>query len=259
MLESSHFTYNGISSKEMGVQLVSPNAGLYKESFLPNRKLIETKANGNPIPFFQRIDEDSFSLSFGIYIEDWDKRNQLRSIARWLYQDYHKPLILESNPDVVMYGMFIDKSELVHNGLKQGYITLNFKSKSPYLYSIPHKHIYNVNGNLREKFYNNGDKPLYFKMTLENKVRGDISILNEDENEEFLIKDVFENETVYVDCRSEYLVSSLEERLKRYLGDSHNDIWLVIPPETEVSLSFKGNFKVTFEYEYIYLAYDNEL
>lgn len=239
--------------------LVKPDGGLYKESFLPNRKLIEAKANGNPIPFFQRVDEGSLSFSLTLLIMDWDKRNNLRSIARWLYQPYHKPLRFETNSDLEIHGMFVDKSELSHNGLRDGFITLTFQASSPYIHSIPHKKVYSVYGSLTEQFYNNGDLPLKFKMTIENRIRGNVSITNDDNGDEFLLTDMFDGETIYAYCEHEYLISSLEERLVRYLGDKHNDVWLVIPPESKVNLTFIGNYNISLEYQYKYLTYDNEL
>lgn len=43
MLESIHFMYDNISSKDMGIQIASTRGGLFEENFLPRRRIIEKK------------------------------------------------------------------------------------------------------------------------------------------------------------------------------------------------------------------------
>lgn len=259
MLESTSFTFDGISSKDMGVRLVSIGGGLYKESFLPTRKITEQKIIGNPIPFFQNVETESLSFNISIVLEDWAVRNQARAVARWLYQDYYKPLTFDSNPDLIIYAMFTGKSELNHNGVNDGYITLNIQSKSPYMYSSVHEVEINSNSNATLNIYNNGDLPMYLNLEIFNKLNGDFSIKNMETSEEFKINNLFTNEEVYVDFKHEYVISSLEERLRRYLGDNTNDGWFTIPPESTVELLITGNVIVKVKYQYEYLMFDKEL
>jgi phage-related protein len=260
MLESLHFTYNGKSSKDYGVFIGTVGGGLFRENFSPNRTIVETTAVGNPIPFLQRVDEGISTFTFQIVVVDLKMRNQLRSIARWLYLDEYKPLVFESNPDIQIDAMFTGKSEFIHNGVYDGYITLTVKPRTPYLQSIPHKLTWkSTNTPSSFEFYNNGDKPLRFRMNIKKTIsNGDVIIRNEDYNEELKINTLFKDEEVLVDCRWEFLKSSLEERLIRYLGDAHNDVWLEIEPEDEVKLTFIGNFEIEMEYRYTYYFYDKE-
>jgi len=259
MLENLHFTYDGKSSRDFGVQLVNPSGGLYKEQFLPNRKIVETKVAGRHSSFFHRVDDDPLSFSLHIYLGEWEKRNNLRQISRWLYQDYYKPLIFESNPDVVYYAMIEGKSELTHNGLFNGYISLNIRMNSPYCYSIPHEDSFTVNSSKSMKIYNNGDLPMRMKMEITKNGNGNISIVNNRNGDRFELNNLLNREIVYVDCPNEYLSSSLEKSSGRYLVDNHNDVWLDIEAETDATLSFNGNFSIKLTYEYAYLNVDNEL
>lgn len=259
MLESLHFTYDGKSSKDMGVVLVNPSGGLYKESFLPTRKIVSTTVAGRRNPFFQRVDDDPLSFSLSFMIEDWEKRNSLREISRWLYKDYYKPLRFESNPDVIYYAMFTGKSELNHNGLYEGYVTVNVELNSPYIYSIPHKESFRVTSSAQKKIYNNGDLPMRMKMKITKHGNGNISITNTENNDIFTLNNLLDGEVVTVDCPNEYLTSSLEERLSRYLVDNHNDVWLDIDPESDATFTFNGNFTLELTYEYAYLNTDIEL
>ncbi len=42
MLENTSFTFNRISSEDMGVMMINPSSGLYEETFLPSRNIVET-------------------------------------------------------------------------------------------------------------------------------------------------------------------------------------------------------------------------
>lgn len=259
MLESNHFTFNGIHSKDKGVVIGSPNGGLYKESFLPTRKINEQKISGNPIPFFQSVDEETLSFPLSIYLEEWKHRNNARDIARWLYTDYYKPLTFDSNPDLIFYAMFTNKSELSHNGIQDGYVTLNVQTKSPYMYSQNHEVDYIVSDSLDINIYNNGDLPLYITAELQKVGNGTVSILNKDSNEEFIIRELLDGEIVYLDFKYESAISSLEERLRRYLGDNTNDGWFSIPEESTADILITGTCNIKIKYQYAYLMFDKEL
>ncbi len=259
MLENLHFTYDGKSSKDFGVVLVNPSGGLYKETFIPTRKIVETSVAGRRNPFFQRVDDDPLSFSFAIYLPEWEERNNLRQIARWLYQPYYKPLIFESNPDIVYYAMFIDKSELTHNGLYEGYISLTVRMNSPYIHSIPHEENFDINGKETKVIYNNGDLPMRMKMEIKNKqINHRVAMTIVETGEVLLLTNLLPNETVYVDCINEHITSSLEDT-GRYLIDNHNDQWLTIEPETSARLAINADASFKITYQYAYLNLDTEL
>lgn len=259
MLENMHFSYDGKSTKDFGVVMVYPDSGLIKESFLPTRKITEIQVGGRHNPFFQRVDDDPLSFSLTLYLTEWRERNNLRQIARWLHKEYYKPLIFESNSDVIYYAMVEGTSELMHDGDFNGYITVNFRLNCPYPMSIPHENTVESDGSATVEIYNNGDLPMRMKMEITMKADGNITITDETTGNAFELTDLMVDETVYVDCINEYIVSSLEERLNRYLLDNHNDEWLTIEAETSANLTITGNASVKFIYQYVYLNVDIEL
>lgn len=135
MLESIHFMYDNISSKDMGIQIASPRGGLFEENFLPRRRIIEKKIANNEQPYFQRVEHEPLSFNLSFYLEDWLDDQDIRKIARWLFQPYYKPLIFDNNPNRVLYALVEGNSALLHNGLKQGYVELSIRCNSPYTYS----------------------------------------------------------------------------------------------------------------------------
>ncbi|MFJ7648596.1 distal tail protein Dit [Lysinibacillus sp. NPDC097279] len=135
MLESVHFMYDNISSKDMGVYIGWSSGNLFEENFLPQRRIIEKKIANNETPYFQRVEHDPLSFKLSFYLDDWVNEHDLRKIARWLFQPYYKPLVFDHNPNRVMYALVEGDSRLIHNGLKQGYVELAIRCDSPYSYS----------------------------------------------------------------------------------------------------------------------------
>lgn len=135
MLESKYFIFNDIHSKDFGVSIVSLDQGLLQDPFLPTRIINERKVSGRDKPYFQGVKNQSLSFNLIIYIKDYKDTSKLRRIARWLHQDYYKPLIFESNPNRIFYAMIEGESNLFHNGMDEGVITLNVRCDSPYSYT----------------------------------------------------------------------------------------------------------------------------
>lgn len=272
MLESMRFTYNGISSDDLGVFMINPNNGLYEETFLPSRKINTTKVYGRNNPYFKGVENEPLSFSLSIFIEEWRERKNLREIARWLFQDYYKPLFFESNPERIFYAIFEGSSSLIHNGCKDGYITLNVTCNSPFTYSPIKPYNFRViDGKVNNKEYvellNDGDLKIRPKLKITQYGTDDIKIKNNTNGQEFILKawneitgkGVIIGEVVEVDCANEVIISSFETIEHKYLYDSHNDIWLDFDELSEIKLTFTGNFDVELTLERVYLAEDNPI
>ena len=252
MLESTSFTFNNISSTDMGVVLVNNGSGLYEEMFFPSRNIIETSISNRNAPYFKRVENSPLSFSISIWIKEWRELDNLRAIARWLFTDYYKPLYFDSNPERIFYVIFEGTSTLFHNGLKDGYITLNCRCNSPFSFSPMKTKSYDVNGSTSFYFYNEGDLPLRPKMKFYCRRAGTISVRNNQNGQEFKITGVQPNETIDVDCANEIIISSFEY-INRYLYDSHNNIWLEIDAASSSQITLTGNFTLDWQYEYVYL------
>lgn len=261
MREATFFTFNGISSEDMGVQIASPNGGLFEEIFLPSRTIIETRTTGREKPYHQRVVNEPLSFSLTFFIYDWQKRDNLRQIARWFFQDYYKPLWFDTKPERIFYAIIEGDSTLFHNGIKEGYVTLNVRCDSPYTYSpiqpvdvIEARTLSTYN---QYSIFNEGDLPTKPKLWITKRTgAGDVSIKitdNESGNTQTLtIKGLQNNEKVFIDCENEEIISDLQY-LNIYRYDDHNGIWLELV-EGESTLEFVGNFDIELEYEMAYLA-----
>lgn len=138
MRESIYFIFDEESSKDYGIFLGSTESGLFKETFLPTRSIIERKIAGREKPYFQRVEQEPLSFSLSFVLEDWRKAEDgdyLRKVARWLFQPYYKPLIFDSDPNRIFFAIVEGDSTLFHNGAKDGYVELKIRCDSPYSYT----------------------------------------------------------------------------------------------------------------------------
>lgn len=134
MKQAIQFMFDNVSSESMGVFIAWNSSGLFEEVFLPERSIIEKKVPNRAKPYFFGVDEDPLSFPVTIVIQDFteDKR---RRVARWLFKNYYKPLVFDSDPNRYFQAILEGSSELIHNGA-EGYIEVNVRCDSPYGYSF---------------------------------------------------------------------------------------------------------------------------
>lgn len=258
MRESLNFVYNGISSEDMGVIIASPETGLFREKLLADKNIVEKTVTGNDKPYFERVERKPLSFPLTIFIHEWRNRDNLREIARWLDVDYYKKLTFESNPDRIYYAIFEGSSELMHNGAKDGYVTLNVRCNSPYTYS--ETATFDLKNN--PIIINFGDKEIHPIFRIVNRVTNNtITITNETTNETMQISNLSNNESVFIDVANEDIVSSLQDiGVYRYSNLSGDEIRLVTDTiftsgnTFQVTGSAGNDFDIEIEFQAIYLA-----
>lgn len=135
MLEGVNFSYDGISSVDMGLINVMIDGGMFEEIFLPTREIQEIAIDGRDKRYFQGVSLEPLEFSLTFAFEYGYTPQKIREVARWLNQSYYKPFYTTDNPNRIFYCMMNGESTLVHNGMKEGYITLSMKCDSPYSYT----------------------------------------------------------------------------------------------------------------------------
>lgn len=255
MLESISFTFNGISSDNMGVMIANADGGLYEEIFLPTRNIIEEKTPYNDISYYMGVELEPLTFPITLFIKEWKDRNNLRQIARWLFQPSYRSITFESNPEQIYYVMFMGESNKIHNGCKDGYVTLNVRTNSPFSYSPTRFLDFAVNGQKKIYINNDGDLDVFPRLTITKTAsNGDIVIKNSANSKNVVISDITMNEKIEIDFKTKEIISSLENQgIQRY--DNHNKVLLELL-EGENELIFEGNFEVKMEYELMYLTED---
>lgn len=259
--DSIEFSYAGINSREFQIYNVTVNDGMYSEPFGAGRTILSTKIKGNYKDYFQGIELESptLELSFA-FPEPWN-RQKLRTIARWLTQDYFQPLIFSNEPEKIYYTLMVGKPEIIHNG-SAGYINLQMKMDSPYTYSpeitsTTYDFAYDPSG-VNFTFINKSDLPLYPKIYITKVGAGDVSIMNTTNNNlEMKFTGLANNETVFVDCLNEIILSDLTD-VYRYDNLVDGTYLYMLPTSFNSNgfntLNITGACRLKFKYKFIYLA-----
>lgn len=263
MLQSTNFTFNGVNSEDKGVVLVNLNSGLFQDIFLANRTLIESKVAYSNYDILKRVDKSLPTLSLTFYVERWRTWNNIRDIARWLDVDEYCEFWTDDDPERIYYLTLVDGSQLHHNGFKDGYITLNFKSMFPYALSPEYNYSYITNHTspIQLNLDNAGDEDVKPFIKIKKIGNGDITIRNLRNEEDLIITDLFDGEEVEIDNEHEILRSSLEESNNRYIFGNHNGVWLTFNKQNEPTDNDYSEFQFIGDYEFEFkfrLVYKNE-
>jgi predicted phage tail component-like protein len=251
--ESLYFTFAGRKSSEFGILNVAVAAGLYDEPFMANRSIKEYTIRGQEKPLFQEITRESKSLQVSFYFENGWNDELIREVARWLDVEFYQPIIFSEDEEKVYYVLPVDSSSIIHNGLKQGYITLTFRCDSPYSYShlkvTPWYDLSKVSSSTIE-IKNMGDKLILPELFIVKATSGDLKITNmSNKGEVCSFTSLEENEELYVNGDNQIIDSNLPNTW-RY--DNFNDQYLTLYRGKNI-LQIDGQCKVKLRYKYKFI------
>jgi len=250
--ESLYFMYDGISSIDMGIINCSVDkSGMQSEAFFAESEIKEVSTKYNDRPFFQGIIRKPIVLPLQFaFLDTWDD-DKLRATARWLCQDYYKEMSFSDNPDIKYYTIANSTVDLVHNSLKQGYLNINFRNIDNYKYSstfLSPIYDFSVN-NLTTviQFINNGDVDCKPMLSLQKVGNGNIAIINlSDGGKEFGIKNLLNDEDLYIDNENEEIVTSIPNT---YRYDNQTGEFLNMVRGVN-NLRIFGECKLQFRYQF---------
>jgi predicted phage tail component-like protein len=243
---------------------------MYEESFMASRSIREVTIRGQERPYFQEIIREPKSINLTFAFEDTWNDDLINEVARWLDVDFYQPLTFSESSEKVYYVLPVNESSLVHNGLKQGYITLTMRCDSPYCYSneiatpwydctldrsgyfiSPYQFVENnTDEGVSIILQNKGDKKIQPKIWIQKVDNGDVSIFNtSNKNEEFKFTGLLDNEELFIDCENEIIETNLPNTW-RY--DNYNDQPLTLPYGKN-TLKITGRCKLKFQYRYKFI------
>lgn len=252
IMESVNFNYDGKYSSDFGIYNVTLDNGLFQESFLSKRNIVETKVRGNPKPYFHSIEYEPLTFKLTFAFQDTWNDDLIRNVARWLGgQTFYKPLWFAEHPDRIFYCILSDDSNLVHNGLQQGYVTLTMRCDSPYSYSplFTDSEIdlsTNTASGTVIQFTNRGDIICKPEISIKVVTAGDIRIVNNTTSKEFKFTGLQTNENIYVDNEREYISTDIPLTY-RYTNFNNNYLEMT----TGVNqLTVYGQCKIQLRYQF---------
>lgn len=250
--DSLYFTFNGRQSSDLGLTNVTLSSGFNEDKIVSGRELQTITINGKDEALVYSISDQPLSLTVTAAFSDMSK-TQLREIKKWLLEKKFSNLIFSDEPEKAYYCTVVgDITQHTVNG-KDGYLTINFISKFPYMISskVFNTKPINVEGEYILDFYNEGDLPIkpYLSFLLNNN--DDVVIENLVTGQIFSIKDIPEelgNIEIGVDNENSIISTSNKVNLYRL----HNKEWLELK-EGFNRLKINGNF--TFNMAYILKYY----
>lgn len=249
---SQYFIFDGIKSSDMGISNVSVSSGLYSEPFLSSREIIDIEIKDRDEPYFQRIKKDPLNFSITLFFDEGWNENTLREVARWLDVNYYKPLQFSENINRIFYILPVNASEVIHNGLNEGYFTLDVRNKSSYTYSpIYQSQLYDLSNNSLEgtriDYVNQGDVNYSPELHITKIGTGDVSIVNHTySGQRFELSSLQDGEEIVVNGECQDIETNL---LNTYRYDNHNDIFLETVRGVN-RLQVYGNCKLFFQSQF---------
>lgn len=244
-----NFTYNGVSSSDMGVTHVSVNSGLFQDSLGSNRTIVEQQNNLTDRRYFKRVSLDPIEIEMNIMFNQPMSDTQYDSIFSWLLQDYYKELYFESDVDKIFYCMPNGKPIINHNGGGEGYITITMRCFDGYLYSRQFSYFFDLSFNTSTgttiTLTNNGQTDIYPSLTILVK-EASITILNLTTNESTQLTGLSVGETITLDNENEEISTDVAGV---YRFSNLNDTYVrVLSPSNQYKVT--GKCALTFNYRY---------
>jgi phage-related protein len=249
--ESLYFIYDNINFYEQfGIINVHVENNLYEEPFLANRRINEIKIKNRSEPYFQNIEESPLSLKLSFAFEDTFDSEKIRAIARALKKDFYCPLVFSENPDRIFYCICVDESQLIHNGLGNGYVVLNFRCNSSYSYSpVYSSPIYDLTSNPASgteiSITNNGDLPMPILINIQIINGSSFSITNiSDAGKSISFTGLDVAEVLEVNTENESITSTSSYRYDNMEGE------FLLLNRGVSKLLIKGKIKLQFQYQF---------
>lgn len=250
--EKLFFNYDGIWSESFGLINVVLDNSMFDEMLVSSREILEVQIKGNDKPLFQGISNSPIEFEMTIAFTDRFTDEKVDEIVNWLFTDYYKPLYFSDREDRIFYCMPIGDSRIIHNGINQGYFTINMRCNSPYTYSpMVASQIYDltVDGEKIIEIFNDGYGYAYPEISIEKVDDGEISISNMSDGGRVLqISNIANLENVYLNCEKKIIESDI-------IGVYHyDDISGEFPKLTfgRNLIRVNGKCRVQFRYQFKY-------
>ena len=249
MKHSLHFNLDGKWSYEMGVVQASVNTGLFEDSIISSKSIIEEKIEGREKPYFFGVDKAPLSFTVSVAFMENMSNKKVREVLRWLDHDEYKPLRFWEDDERIWYVMVVNDITSIHNGINSGYIELEFRaSHTTALTPLTASDTYRIRSSNWKtiEFENSGDFDCFPIVHIEKVGSGNAEIQNASNNTgDFKLTGLEDGEVVSIDCENKEIVSSIG----KFRYDNFSKNYLVFRRGIN-RLRVRGNFNLTFETEF---------
>ena len=129
-----HFKYNGKSTSEFGVWSVTLDGGMFEETLVASQNIREESLVDRRVSIFSGLEKEPISFELVLAFENGFTDKLIEDVVEWLYgTEYYSKLEFEDS-DKVYYCMPNGQSTITHTGQQEGYITLEMRTNSPFVF-----------------------------------------------------------------------------------------------------------------------------
>lgn len=205
------FNFNGVSSDQFGLVHISLDNGMYEETFVSSRELVETKSKGSNKALLHSIDDSMLEFDMTIAFENKYTDNDIDGIIRWLFVDQFKPLYFEGSENKVYMCLPTGDASIIHNGLNEGYFTIHMRCDSSNVYSqYITSNLETITTNKTITIENNGHFDVYPEISIKKNGAGKITIESLDNyGAIFEVLNLTNQEDIYINCEKETIETDL--------------------------------------------------
>jgi len=253
--EKLYFNFDGVSCRNFGLMHVNLDSGMFEEQIHASREINETAIKGSDTPLFHSVEESPLGIELALAFTRKFTDKELEDVILWLFQESYKPLFFEDKPDRIFHCLAIGDPKLFHNGLKDGYVTIQMRCKSSKIVSpmivSPLYDLSTNQGKHRVNISNSGHVEIYPEISIEKIGAGNITFTNvSNGNKIFEIRDLTNLEKIYVNCEKEIIQSDAigVYRYDKVIGEYLN----MMLKRGVNNIDIEGRAKITFRYIYKY-------
>ena len=241
-----YLNFDGVNSRDFGLIAVELGTGLYEETLVANRTINETKPNERLQSIFHGITEENRAFELNLAFEDSFNEDKINDVINWLFQDYYKPLYFEGQEDRIVFAIISGETNIIHNGLEQGYFTVTVQTNSPYRFS--RMRTGNRVGDTMT-LVNNGHETVYPEFSIKKIGKGDLRI--EVDGRNVLIINLTDGEELYIDTLKDKIVTDIrgEYRYDNVTIGELSDLYLEVG---EKEYTITGGADITYRYREAY-------
>ena len=241
-----YLNYDGVDSKYFGLISVELGSGLYEEALVANRTINETKPAERHQSIFHGITEENRTFQLNLAFEDSFDEGKINDIIDWLFKDYYRPLYFEGQEDRIVFAMISGESNLIHNGMNQGYFTVTVQTNSPYKFSQLRE---GRNRGDSMTLINNGHKTVCPEFSI--KKIGDGDLRFEIDGRVILIINLTDGEELYIDTLRDKIVTNIigEYRYDNVTLGELSDLFLDVGSK---AYTITGEANISYRYREVY-------
>lgn len=249
---SEYFVYDGKRSDGFGIIGANVDSGLFNQSFMADRDIQEVEVQEKDTPLFQGYKKRPLEFPVTIYFEDGFDREKLQKVRQLFNVNFYKPMQFSEETTKIYYCMLVGSSDLNHNGIEQGYATLNFRCDSPYSFSPTFVRYFDLSTNTSGteiELENFGDEKCYPIIKVKKVGAGFIELINNSDGGRLMrVSNLADAEEITINCEHETVDTNLANTF--HFDDTNDTFLYLIYGKNRIQVNGECQIEFLLQYKY---------